>query len=90
MDFVRNDQASQYQAVSDGDVLAVIDFHVNDQVATFTHTGTEPEAQGQGLAGQLTDFALQDLRERGLKVSPKCPFTKRWIDKFDQYADLLA
>lgn len=59
-------------------------------VVTIEHTITEPEFQGQGLAGELTAHVLKSLRERGLRLVPRCPYTKRYLEKHPEDADLVA
>jgi predicted GNAT family acetyltransferase len=33
---------------------------------------------------------LDDIRARGMKVRPRCPFVARFIREHPQYADLVA
>ena len=54
------------------------------------HTEVEPAYEGQGLAGTLVEGALQDLRERGLRVIPVCPFVRSWLRRHPEYADLVV
>lgn len=66
------------QAIADGDVV------------TFPHTVVFDEFEGQGLAGQLVSGALDDVRAKGQKVIATCPYVARYIEKHDEYADLLT
>ncbi|HEY8359824.1 MAG TPA: GNAT family N-acetyltransferase [Ramlibacter sp.] len=57
----------------------------------FTHTVVEPEHEGQGLASRLAQFALDDVRTRGLKALPQCRFIARYIERHEkEYGDLVA
>jgi predicted GNAT family acetyltransferase len=38
----------------------------------------------------LAETALDDARERGLKVAPRCWFVAAYIEKNPEYADLVA
>lgn len=56
----------------------------------FTHTEVDDAVEGQGLGSRLIRYALDDVRARGLKVRPVCPFVKTWIRRHEDYQDLLV
>ena len=60
-----------------------------DQVV-FTHTEVDPDAGESGLGGRLVRAALDDVRSRGERVVPLCPFVRGWIERHPDYADLVA
>ncbi len=70
--------------------VGVINYRDNGEVVSITHTGTEYRLQGRGIAGELTTFAMDDLREKGRKVRPICPYTVRWFRENTDYDDILA
>lgn len=87
----RHDAEQQRYLAEDGDQVAgLIDYRIDGQVIAITHTETDPAHQGQGIAGKLTRFALDDIRSRGLTVRPLCPYTRSFIGKHAEYQDLLA
>ena len=86
----RDDERSRYEGRIDGQVVTVLDFVRQGDVLTLTHTGTEPEFRGRGLAGAVTGAALDDVRSRGEKVRPSCPFAVDFLDAHPEYADLVA
>lgn len=90
LEFDHDPQTHQYRARQDGQEVGRIDYLLEDRVARFTHTETDPAVQGQGIAGQLTRYALDDVRARGWGLSPECPYTSRWVERHTEYADLLA
>ena len=57
---------------------------------TFIHTEIAPEFEGRGLGSRLAVAALDDVRRRGLRVVPRCPFIARFIAGHAEYQDLLA
>lgn len=59
-------------------------------VVVFPHTEVFEQFEGQGLASELVAGALDDVRVRGKKISPKCPYVARFVQKHSDYADLLA
>jgi uncharacterized protein len=81
---------SRYEARLGGEVVGVADYRLSDDRIIFVHTEVDPAQEGQGVGGRLARFALEDARERGLRVVPRCPFIRSWIEKHDAYADLVA
>ena len=55
----------------------------------MTHTEIDDRFEGQGVGGHLARAALDDIRSRGLGVTPQCPFIRAYIDRHPEYADLV-
>ena len=53
------------------------------------HTEINERYEGQGLGSQLIQFALDDLRTRGLNAVPTCPFVVAFIRKHPDYLELV-
>ena len=74
-----------------GDATAVVDYErIGEGVVALTHTGVPESHSGQGIAAELTEAVLEDLRQRGLKVVPLCSYSKIYIARHPQWYDLLA
>lgn len=67
-----------------------VGYQRDGDVLTITHTEVPPEIGGRGIAAQLVAAALDHARSQGLKVVPRCPYAKSYIDRHPRYADLLA
>ncbi|GGO41626.1 GNAT family N-acetyltransferase [Deinococcus humi] len=77
------------------------EIYVGDQLAGHTeyrpvgharllpHTEINERYEGQGLGSQLIQFALDDLRARGLNAVPTCPFVVAFIRKHPDYLELV-
>jgi predicted GNAT family acetyltransferase len=59
-------------------------------VILFPHTEIAPAFEGQGLASKLVQGALDDVRERGLRIIATCPYIVGWLPKHPDYEDLVA
>lgn len=59
-------------------------------VVVFTHTEVDPGFQGQGVGGALMRGTLDEIRRRGMRVVPRCPFMAAFIDQHAEYADLVT
>ncbi|GAB2597512.1 GNAT family N-acetyltransferase [Microlunatus antarcticus] len=85
---VRADDRSRYEGRVDGELVTVLAFVRRGDVLDLTHTATEPAFRNRGLAGAVTAAALDDVRQRGEKVHPSCPFAVAFLDDHPEYADL--
>jgi uncharacterized protein len=59
-------------------------------VLAFLHTEVDPAQRRSGLGSQLVRAALDDARERGLRVVPICPFVDDYVRRHPAYADLVV
>lgn len=85
-----NPTRNRYEVTADGDLAGFAEYRIADDVVTFTHTEMDDAFEGKGLGGKLARGALDDVRHRGLKVVPRCPFIAGWIERHPDYADLVA
>lgn len=90
-DIRKNEDTNRYEMLIDGEVIGYIEYEQKaDNVLDLTHTIVDPEHGGQGYAGELTKFALDDAREQGARVIPTCSYIASYIDKHEEYRDLVA
>ena len=68
----------------------VLDYTLNNQVMTVTHTGVPSELGGRGLAAEITKFALDYAQAQGWKVVPQCSYVAAYIKKHPEYAPLVS
>jgi predicted GNAT family acetyltransferase len=73
-----------------GDHVAMAYYTLAPGIVTFTHTEVPRELSGQGVGSKLARGALEQVRARGLKVVPKCPFIAAFIRRHPEFAELLA
>ncbi|OLF38986.1 MULTISPECIES: GNAT family N-acetyltransferase [unclassified Psychrobacter] len=53
----------------------------------YKHTEVPKSLGGQGIAGYLVKYILDDAAAKGLRVKPTCPYVKSYIDKHSEYQD---
>ena len=85
----RNDEDSRYELWGDGSVLGTAAYVDRGPRRVFTHTEIEPGHEGEGLGSALVGGALDDTRAQDRPVVPLCPFVSGWIDRHDEYGDLV-
>lgn len=68
----------------------VLDYTLTNNIMTITHTGVPQALSGRGLAGQITQFALEHAKQKGWKVVPRCSYAAVYIQRHPEYASLVA
>ncbi|MGA1836553.1 GNAT family N-acetyltransferase [Herbiconiux sp. 11R-BC] len=88
---IRNElQQSRYTITLDGEVAGFADYLVDGSTITFVRTEVDPTKRKGGVAGQLVQYALDDVRTSGgLAVVPKCSFVAHFIDTHPDYQELV-
>lgn len=90
LEFRNNRAAFRYEALEGTELVSQIDYLIDGDVVSMTHTGTPPQHRGRGLAGKLARFALDDVCEQQQKVAPLCPFIASFITENPEYAPCVA
>jgi hypothetical protein len=83
-------EARRYEVRVGGTVAGFTAYRPVQGRIIFTHTEISPDYEGRGLGSRLAAGALDDVRSRGLLVTPLCPFIAAYIGRHPEYADLVA
>ena len=67
-----------------------LDYIEDKDTFVITHVGVHPDLRGQGIAGKITQFALEYAKSKSLRVIPMCSYAAVWIQKHEEYKDLLT
>jgi hypothetical protein len=79
----------RYEITADGEVAGFTVYELRPDVIAFMHTEVGEEWGGRGLGSTLIRCTLDDVRGRGLSVLPYCPFVRSFIERHDDYLDLV-
>jgi predicted GNAT family acetyltransferase len=85
-----NPEEARYEVYVDEAIAGFVAYRRREELVTMIHTEVEPEWEGHGLGSQLVRGALDDVRSRGLKVRPLCPFVAAYIARHPEYRDIVA
>lgn len=85
-----NPELGRYEAIVDGKLAGSIAYREVDDAVVLVHTQVEEEFEGQGIGRQLVGATLDDIRARGLRMRPFCPFVKAYVERHPEYRDLIA
>jgi predicted GNAT family acetyltransferase len=61
-----------------------------DRRIVIGHTGVRRPYEGRGLGRQLVDAAAGFARQKGIGITPLCPFARALFDKSASYDDVKS
>jgi len=68
----------------------VVDYRINGDAISFNRTFTTPARRGQGLAGDVVEFAANDVEASSDRhIVPMCWYVGEWFDRHPDRAHLL-
>ena len=85
-----NPDDSRYELLLDDRVVGEILYRLTPDHMVLIHTEVLPSLENKGLGARLVAGALNDIRARGLRVVPFCPFVRSYIRRHPDYADLVV
>jgi predicted GNAT family acetyltransferase len=81
---------ARYEISLDGKLAGFATYQRDGDVITVRHTEIDDAFEGHGLGSQLAQRALDDIRARGQRIVPKCPFFAKFIREHADYGDLVT
>jgi predicted GNAT family acetyltransferase len=84
---VRHNRAQSRYELDTEHGMAVAVYSIRGDEALFTHTEVPRQDEGKGLASQLVRAALDDTKQRGLKIVPVCSFVVAFVRRHPEYGD---
>ena len=86
----RNEGASRYEAYAADELAGYAEFQLTDGGIACTPTVVDDAFEGQGVGSRLAATALDEARDAGLRVAPRCSFIKAYIERHPEYLDLMS
>nr|WP_245827776.1 GNAT family N-acetyltransferase [Sinomonas mesophila] len=89
---VHTPQRHRYEVRVDGVTAGFTQYRLKEDgaVIAFDHTEVGEAYSGLGLASRLVTFALDDVRAKGQRVRPYCPYVRRFLKRHLEYQDLVV
>jgi len=89
--FTHETDANRYVLRIDDELVAVADYAINGSAISFNHTFTNPKLRGKGYAGEVVEFAMNDVETTSDRhVVPMCWYVAKWFDEHPDRAELLT
>ena len=87
LEIVNNEAERRFEVWIEG-FLSKLDYIQDGKNFVITHVGVHPELRGQGVAGKITQAALEYAKAKFFRVIPMCSYAAAYIRRNPQYADL--
>ena len=73
-----------------GDQVVFADYRRQPGRLVITHVEAPLNLRGKGVAGELMQGMLDQVRAAQLKVLPLCPYARAWMQRRPDYRDLMV
>lgn len=87
LEITHNPAENRFEVFING-VLSKLDYIEDGDTIVMTHVGVHPEHRGGGVAGRITQAALEYAKERSLRVIPMCSYVAAYIRRNPHYIEL--
>jgi uncharacterized protein len=84
-----NTDLRHYEARDETRVVAFIEYRQSGSARLLTHTEVNEDMEGKGVGSALVRYALEDIKARGERVVPMCPFVAAFMQRHREYTDLV-
>jgi uncharacterized protein len=82
-------ESDRFTIAVEGKEVGKAEFLDRDERRIFTHTEVDENYEGRGLATILIGEALKETRDAGKRIVPKCKMVAAYLEKHDEYADIV-
>ena len=81
MDFITEEKRI-FLKDEDGKVIAEIEFaEIEQGKYNIYHTFVDESLRGQGIASELVERAVNEIKRRGGSVQATCSYAKKWLER---------
>jgi predicted GNAT family acetyltransferase len=85
-----NPARRRFEILVDDALAGFTAYEPRGEVLVLTHTEVDPQFRDMGVGSALVRGTLDQIRERGGRLVPECPFVAAFMDRHPEYADLVA
>jgi uncharacterized protein len=82
-----NPVENRFETWIDGE-LSKLDYMEDGNTIVMTHVGVHPSHRGRGVAGKITEVALEYAKGKSLRVVPMCSYVGAYIRRHPEYIAL--
>jgi len=87
LQIIHNPAENRFEVWIDG-LLSKLDYIEDETSIVMTHVGVHPQHRGGGVAGKITQVALEYAKEKNLRVMPMCSYVAAYIRRNPHYIEL--
>ncbi|MEO6504685.1 MAG: GNAT family N-acetyltransferase [Terrimesophilobacter sp.] len=90
-EFVHEPEDNRYALRIDGELASVVDYTIDGTSISFHRTYTPPAHRGKGLAGEVVEFAVNEVEvNTDFHVVPMCWYVSDWFDRHPERVGMLT
>lgn len=78
---------SRFEATLDGH-HGYLEYATSPGLLTIVHTEVDGALEGRGVAGALVRAAVEQARQRGLKVAAVCEYARSYLDRHPEMTSM--
>lgn len=86
---IEHDADKQQFFYLEAGLRSIIDYELQGNIMTITHTLVPPALAGRGIAAALTRKALETAQSQHWQVVPRCSYAAAYIQRHPEFAALL-
>ncbi|HEX6946826.1 MAG TPA: GNAT family N-acetyltransferase [Acidimicrobiia bacterium] len=87
---IRDDLSENAYVIEvDGQRAGKAEYRIRENQVVFTHTEIDEAFEGRGLGSRLARHALDDVRRKGMRIVPRCPFIAAYVRRHSEYQDMV-
>ncbi len=86
---VRNNEEEARFEAEVGGRRALLTYERADGEIRMLHTEVPGEFQGRGIGSHLVRAAMEHARAEGLRVVPRCPFVRAYLERHPEDRELV-
>lgn len=88
-DTTLRDTGARYEMDEQGQT-SYADYRLDGTRMYLDYVFSPPALRGTGASGRLMSALSQDVRDRGLKITPICGYAATWLRRSPEFRDLVG
>lgn len=80
---------SRWEAMSGEDVVGHLSYDTAGNTVDLHHTVVDPAHRNKGVAAQLVEEAVREIRAEKMSLRPTCSYVRAWMEQHPEHQDLL-
>ena len=86
---VDNQREQRFEIWADRRRAGLVDYGLQPGALVLIHTEIDPAFEGRGLGSRLIHDVLAEIRARGLRIVPVCPFVRAYLRRHPEERDIV-
>ncbi len=80
-EFTHEPDARRYAMDFGTQLVCILDYRIHNNAISLTRTYTQPAQRGNGYAGQLVEYAVNDIETTTTyRILPMCWYVAEWFE----------